>query len=101
MLALFLPALALLGWYVVNQINTAPAKNIWPRWQVHQANSTATINHQVYQNFLTHYLYRGPQGNNLVYYAKVSKLVSGEFYMPKLLSNKVCTLVSWLQKLWW
>ena len=33
--------------------------------------------------------------------SEMSKQVSGEFYKPKLFSNKVRRLVSWLQKLWW
>jgi len=72
-LVLFLLTLALLSWYFVNRLNTAPAKNLWPLWEAHQADSTDTINHQAYQDFLTHYLYRSPQGINLVHYAKVSK----------------------------
>jgi pyruvate/2-oxoglutarate dehydrogenase complex dihydrolipoamide dehydrogenase (E3) component len=34
-------------------------------------------------------------------FSEVSKQVSGEFYKPKLFSQKVRIIVSWLQKLWW
>ncbi|MDP1614420.1 MAG: DUF547 domain-containing protein [Methylococcales bacterium] len=51
---------------------TAPAKNLWPRWQTHQPDSVQAINHQEFQDFLTRYLYQGKDGINLMHYSQVT-----------------------------
>ncbi|HGI8166027.1 TPA: DUF547 domain-containing protein [Legionella pneumophila] len=56
-----------------HHLTTPPTKNLWPRWQTHQPNSTRTISHQAYQDFLARYLYRGTAGINLVHYSKVTE----------------------------
>lgn len=65
--------LVLLGGFLMyRHLTTPPAQNIWPRWQVHQEYSERSISHEIYQNFLTRYIYQGFEGINLVHYSKVS-----------------------------
>lgn len=64
--------LALLGWYFVSRLLAAPSQNLWPRWQSHRPESKMSINHEPFQIFLTHYLYKNASGINLVHYAKVT-----------------------------
>lgn len=59
-------------WYVLNRITTVPQINLWPRWRNHHPNSIQTIDHQAFQDFLSHYVYQGIGGMNLVKYSKVS-----------------------------
>jgi hypothetical protein len=68
-----LVVLLLGGIMMYHHLTTPPTKNLWPRWQTHQPNSTRTINHPAYQDFLTSYLYRSPAGINLVHYSKVTE----------------------------
>lgn len=72
-ISLFALVVLLSGIIIYHHLTTPPTKSLWPRWQAHQTNATRTINHQAYQDFLTHYLYRDPQGINLVHYSKVTK----------------------------
>lgn len=72
-LSLFTLVVLLGGIIIYRHLTTPPTKNLWPRWQAHQPNSTSTINHQAYQDFLNHTLYQGPTGINLVHYSKVKK----------------------------
>ena len=68
-----LVVLLLGGIMMYHHLTTAPTKKLWPRWEAHQADSTPTINHKVYQDFLTRYLYRSPAGINLVHYSRVTQ----------------------------
>lgn len=71
-LSLFALVVLLGGILMYRHLTTPPTQNLWPRWQVHQENSTRTINHAIYQDFLTRYIYQGLEGINLVHYSKVS-----------------------------
>lgn len=51
----------------------APSKKLWSRWLPYNAQSTQTINHQAYQNFLNRYIVQSATGVNLVKYSKVSR----------------------------
>ncbi len=50
----------------------APSKSLWPRWTANNAHSTQVINHQLFQDFLDHYVYTDAEGINLVHYSQVS-----------------------------
>ena len=51
----------------------APRANLWPVWQQHNAQSTQTIDHHLWQQFLNQYVITNAQGVNLVRYRAVSK----------------------------
>ena len=51
----------------------APDADLWPRWQAHDPESTATIDHAAWGEFLDAYLVVRPDGANLVRYAGVSE----------------------------
>lgn len=51
---------------------SVPSKHLWPYWEAHQANSVKMINHQLFQQFLTKYVYTSISGVNLVHYSQVT-----------------------------
>lgn len=51
----------------------APKAEPWPRWQVHDAHSSATIDHSAWTDFLQRYVVKGDDGINRVRYAAVSQ----------------------------
>jgi hypothetical protein len=51
----------------------APEADLWPRWQAHDPDSTAKIDHAAWSAFLDSYLVVRPDGANLVRYAGVSE----------------------------
>lgn len=50
----------------------APSKKLWNVWLPYQANSTKTIDHHLYQDFLNKYVDTNQNGVNLVRYSKVT-----------------------------
>jgi hypothetical protein len=50
----------------------APKAELWPRWQAHDAASTAAVDHGAWNRFLNAYVERGADGVNRVAYARVS-----------------------------
>jgi hypothetical protein len=62
LLALLLPSLAL---------HAAPKADLWPRWEAHQADSEATIDHAAWGRFLERYLVPGTEPA-LLRYGQVS-----------------------------
>ncbi|MDF1556421.1 MAG: DUF547 domain-containing protein, partial [Deferrisomatales bacterium] len=53
--------------------SAAPKPDLWPRWEAHAPESTATVNHEAWETFLSKYLVTGhPSGVNRVGYADVS-----------------------------
>lgn len=51
----------------------APDAKLWPRWQQHDANSTLTIDHGVWNSWLGRYVVSGSDGINRVAYRQVSQ----------------------------
>jgi hypothetical protein len=51
----------------------APEADLWPRWQAHDPDATATIDHTAWGDFLDNYLVVRDDGANLVRYASVSE----------------------------
>lgn len=63
----------LVGLILLTSISfAAPSKQLWPRWQAYTADSSKTINHQPFQKFLTHNVYKSAPGINLVHYSQVT-----------------------------
>ncbi len=50
----------------------APSAELWPRWQRHNPNATATIDHAAWSDLLSRYLRRDGEGLNRFDYAGVS-----------------------------
>ena len=50
----------------------APAADLWPRWQAHDADSDKTVDHEPWNRFLEKYLSAGPTGIHLMDYRGVS-----------------------------
>ena len=46
----------------------APGADLWPRWEAHDANSTAIIDHGVWDRFVGRYVVAGDDGLNRVRY---------------------------------
>lgn len=68
-----LAAAALLAGAAAPPAAAAPEADLWPRWQAHDAGSTATIDHGAWAAFLDSYLVVRGNGANLVRYAAVSE----------------------------
>ncbi len=56
----------------IQSVMAAPAADLWPRWEVHNAGSTKKIDHQPWRDFLGRYLKPADNGINLVNYRAVS-----------------------------
>jgi hypothetical protein len=50
-----------------------PAAELWPRWQAHAPDSTATLDHSAWNRFLSRYLVQSEDGINRVRYGAVSE----------------------------
>lgn len=50
----------------------APEAELWPRWLAHQQGSSLSVDHSVWDDFLSRYLRRGVDGIMRVRYAQVS-----------------------------
>ncbi|SDG33948.1 Protein of unknown function, DUF547 [Limimonas halophila] len=51
----------------------APEADLWPRWEKHDPESTKTIDHGAWGDFLKKYVSRGPDGVNRVAYGAVDQ----------------------------
>lgn len=63
-------ALVLLGWFSL--VQAAPSAKLWERWNAFNPESTATIDHQTWNNWLGRFVSAGPDGVNLVAYGSVT-----------------------------
>ena len=52
--------------------NAAPKADLWPRWQAHDATSTATVSYTEWDRLLGSYVVAGSDGVNRVAYSRVS-----------------------------
>ena len=64
---------ALLAGATALPASAAPEADLWPRWQAHDPDSAAKIDHAAWGDFLDAYLVVRPDGANLVRYAGVSE----------------------------
>ncbi len=84
--------------------DAAPKVELWPRWQAFAANSTVTIDHSAWADFLSRYLVtKHPSGINRVRYVAVTsqdkKALDG--YLAKLQGTAVSMLARPEQKAYW
>jgi hypothetical protein len=64
-------ALLLSGWFSLAQ--AAPSAKLWARWSAFDADSSATISHQAWNDWLGRYVSADPGGINLVAYGSVTQ----------------------------
>ncbi len=81
----------------------APAAELWPRWQAHDPESTARLDHSPWERLLRTYVRRGPEGVNRVRYARVRpadrKALDG--YIQRLAATPVSALARAEQLAYW
>ena len=65
-------SLLLLSWILTSASVAAPEADLWERWAAHDTESTRTISHQLWNDFLARYVSKHPDGINRVAYQKVS-----------------------------
>jgi hypothetical protein len=72
----------------------APDAELWPRWQAHDAASTATVDHGAWAGFLDRFRRPGPQGVARVAYAAVDGAASADLrgYLDRLAATPVSSL---------
>jgi hypothetical protein len=68
----FLSLYFFLVWLAASAAFAAPSKQLWPRWQANTPNSTKTVNHKRFQQFLNRYVYTTKSGVNFVRYSQVT-----------------------------
>lgn len=56
----------------IQTLAAAPAADLWPRWQAHNSDNTATIDHSDFDRFLKRYVVTADHGPNGVRYAAVT-----------------------------
>lgn len=82
----------------------APHPELWPRWQAYAANSTVTVDHSAWADFLGRYLVtEHPSGINRLRYAEVTKAGKKTLtgYLDRLQGTAVSTLNRQEQKAYW
>ena len=63
---------AALSGFMFLEVALAPKAELWPRWQTHDAASTAVIDHGPWDQFLKKYLKSSPDGINRVPYGQIT-----------------------------
>ncbi len=81
----------------------APEADLWPRWQAHDPESTAKIDHAAWGDFLDAYLVVRPDGANLVRYAGVSEAdrQALDAYLDKLAGIEISAYSRPVQFAYW
>lgn len=81
----------------------APDADLWPRWQAHDTDSTATIDHGTWAAFLDSYLVVRGDGANLVRYAAVSQADRRKLdgYLDKLAGIQISAYSRPVQFAYW
>lgn len=98
------PAIALACCLAGSQVLAAPAAELWPRWQKHDAASTRTIDHSAWQSFLKKYLVVAhPSGVNRLRYGGVSAedKASLDGYVARLEKVSISTYGRNAQQAYW
>ncbi|MES1926332.1 DUF547 domain-containing protein [Salinisphaera sp. T31B1] len=65
-------AIVFFGMVMMSAVQAAPEADLWSRWQAHDAQSTATIDHGVFDAFLSRYVVEHEHAPNGVRYDQVS-----------------------------
>jgi hypothetical protein len=81
----------------------APEADLWPRWQAHDAGSTARIDHGAWAAFLERYLVVRQDGVNRVRYAAVSEADRRKLdaYLERLAGVEISTYSRPVQFAYW
>lgn len=85
-------------------VNAAPQADLWPRWQRQVANSTVSVDHSAWADFLRRYLVANhPSGINRMRYAAVTRedKKSLQNYLDRLQGTAVSRLNRQEQKAFW
>jgi hypothetical protein len=99
----YLPGLLILMCFSVTNLHAAPASKYWSLWDKSDADSTATIDHGLWQQFLNNYLIKDGDGNILVRYSEVSKADSRglDAYIKNMADQNPLSLKRDQQKAYW
>ncbi len=69
---LFVIWVLVLGVFALASVSSAPQAELWPRWEQHDAESTISVDHSLWQEFLDQYLIAPhPSGVNRVPYSAI------------------------------
>jgi len=71
--ALVLASVILLSGFQFLEAALAPDADLWPRWESHDPDSTARVDHADWGHFLKLYVEAGPDGINRIAYARVTE----------------------------
>ncbi len=89
-------SLAALSAGLTSPLAAAPKAELWPLWQHHRPESTATVDHGPWQAFLDRYVSSGTSGIHLVAYAAVT--ASDRQALGRYLTSLEATRVSALNR---
>ena len=81
----------------------APEAELWPRWQAHDANNNARIDHRAWAGLLRNYLYKGDDGIHLFHYAEVDEADFGRLdeYLEQMARVKISAYNRDVQLAYW
>ncbi len=81
----------------------APKAEPWPRWQAHDAASTAAVDHNAWDGFLKTYVRRGDDGVNRVAYGAVSAADKRalDAYLGRLQKTRIASFNRDQQRAFW
>lgn len=93
-------ASALVAW---REAQAAPKAELWPRWQAHDANATARVDHGEWDQFLKTYVLESPDGINRVAYGRVSVAARAALdrYLERMTARAVDALNRDEQRAYW
>lgn len=82
---------------------TAPKADLWDRWLAHDPQSTLTVDHKPWDDFLKTYLMHGPDGVNRLPYARISPTdrAAVDAYLTRLAAVPVSKLQRTEQRAFW
>jgi hypothetical protein len=101
----FLPVLlvALLAAGLAAPLAAAPKADLWPRWEAHDPEAGAAIDHGAWRDFLERHLVRGEDGVNRIDYGAVSGEDRAllEAYLEQLAAVPISTFARPQQMAYW
>ena len=81
----------------------APRSELWPRWEKHDPQSTATVDHAAWDSILKSYVRPGPDGVNRFAYSRVSAadMKNLDTYIDRLAALPISTFNRQEQFAYW
>jgi len=81
----------------------APKADLWEYWDEHNPNSTLTVDHSAWTNFLQQYVSLGPNGVNRLYYQGITTQdrSSLDNYVDQLTATEIRSMSKESQKPFW